>query len=523
LYSQKLQKATNRAVARLPQDVRDGFLKQAAAYHGAGKFDLAASLYEHVEKHNPEAFAATYYRALIDIEAGRLSAAASRLRRLIKKDPGSAEPNYSLGYVYQELGNWRKAVEQYQRVLEISPGRSIVMFMLSKGFEVLGRIDDAYALLRELASMPTARLRALSQIAQLRPKAVSEDERAEMNRAANDTSTPLAVRITLYFALGELLEHAKKYDEAFSAFTSGNTLRRQNLSEAIDEPQRPVIAPPSARPRKWHPEKAAQEHAASIATAKRIFTPEFLAQHQSKGDNTRAPIFVVGMPRSGSTLIEQILSSHGAVTGLGECNALWGAISNRFPYATLEPLPDHFRALAQTYLARLRGFGWEETSFVVDKMLGNYMAIGMIHLMFPNATILHSVRNPVDNCLACYRKLFKSGNETTFDLADVGAQYVRYRDMMAYWNEVLPGRVTDVVHEDFVSDPDNKIRWLITKACRLKWDENCLRFYETTRPVRTASIAQVRQPIFRTSVERWRHYESKLAPLFESLGKYGPV
>ena len=156
-------------------------------------------------------------------------------------------------------------------------------------------------------------------------------------------------------------------------------------------------------------------------------------------------------------------------------------------------------------------------------MLGNYMAIGMIHLMLPNATILHSVRDPVDNCLACFRKLFKSGNETTFDLADIGAQYVRYREMMDHWDAVLPGRIVTVRHEDLVESPDEKIRWLVTKACGLKWDDACLRFYETDRPVRTASIAQVRQPIFKSSVERWRRYEAHLGPLFEALGPYAPV
>jgi tetratricopeptide (TPR) repeat protein len=510
-------------VEPLTADVRDAFLKQATAYHSAGRFDLAAPLYEHVESHNPDALAATYFRALMDVETGRLEEARVRLRRVARSDPGSVEAQYSLGYVYQELGLWERAVEQYRRVLVLSPDRIGVKSVLAKALEILGQFDESLAILRELASTKSAHLRALCQIAQMMPGAITLEEQAEMQAAASEISNPAPVRISLHFALGELLEREKKYDAAFVAFAAGNLLRREHLDETIDEPQKPVIAPPSARPRKWHPQRAAEEHSAEIANAKRTFTREFIGQHEGLGDITRAPIFIVGMPRSGSTLIEQILSSHKDVTGLGEANALWSTVSKSYPYADQPQQPKHFRALAKTYLEKLHALGWGKSPFVVDKMLGNYMAIGMIHLMLPNATILHSVRDPVDNCLACFRKLFKSGNETTFDLADIGAQYVRYREMMDHWDAVLPGRIVTVRHEDLVESPDEKIRWLVTKACGLKWDDACLRFYETDRPVRTASIAQVRQPIFKSSVERWRRYEAHLGPLFEALGPYAPV
>jgi hypothetical protein len=151
------------------------------------------------------------------------------------------------------------------------------------------------------------------------------------------------------------------------------------------------------------------------------------------------------------------------------------------------------------------------------------MDIGLIHLMLPKAVILHSVRDPVDTCLACYRQLFETANECSYDLADIGHEYVRYREMMDHWASVLPGRVIDVSHEALVADPERQTRWLVTEACGLEWDPACLRFYETKRPVRTASVAQVRQPIFTTSVERWRRYEKHLAPLFEALGPYAPA
>jgi Sulfotransferase family len=204
---------------------------------------------------------------------------------------------------------------------------------------------------------------------------------------------------------------------------------------------------------------------------------------------------------------------------------LWRTIAGKFPLLddpAAENDPEYFRKLAEDYLARQRAAGWGKVPFLVDKMLGNYMNIGMIHLMFPKATILHSVRDPVDTCLGCFRQLFRTGNETTYDLRDVGEQYVRYRGMMAHWDAVLPGQVIDVVHEELVSDPDTKIRWLIEDACKLKWDDNCLRFHQTKRAVRTASVAQVRQPIFTGALQRWRKYAGHLGPLLEALGPYAP-
>ena len=154
-------------------------------------------------------------------------------------------------------------------------------------------------------------------------------------------------------------------------------------------------------------------------------------------------------------------------------------------------------------------------------MPDNYSEIGMIHLCLPNAVILHSVRDPVDTCLGCYKQIFVSGHETTYDLTLVGKTYVLYRRLMEHWNRVLPGRVVDVVYEKLVADPETEIRRLLT-VCGLPWDDACLRFHENQRSVRTASSSQVRQPIYKSSLQRWRRYEKHLGPLLEALGPYAP-
>lgn len=176
--------------------------------------------------------------------------------------------------------------------------------------------------------------------------------------------------------------------------------------------------------------------------------------------------------------------------------------------------------MSRAYLDAARSRGWSGDGRFVDKTLENHLRVGLIHLMFPNAVILHSQRDAADTCLACYRQLFVSGAETLYDLREIGEAYVRYRTMMDHWASVLPGRVIDVDHQALVADPDASIRWLVTEACGLDWDEACLNFHHASGAVRTASAAQVRQPMFSTSLDRWKRYERHLGPLLEALGPY---
>jgi len=512
--------------APLAPDVLEEFLKKGTELHSAGRFDEAARFYQHVRDCNPEAVAAPYFHALMDVEVGYLDQALERLRYVIRRDPKAFEAQYSLAYVFEQLGQWQQAADGYRRALAIRPGSTASRAQLAGALEVLGRLDEAITEFRKLTGDPRTRPRALLHIASIKPADISASEQDEIAAHAADPEANFGVRVGANFALGDLYERQKRYDEAFAAFATANRMRREKLTEPIDEDPKPVIEPPAARVRAENPDKIAERHANVVARNAALFTPELFEMHRGKGHDSRAPIFILGMPRSGSTLIEQILASHPKVEGLGECAALYNAVQGRFPYQPNPPDAaddrEHFRRMADDYLARLRGLGWRKAPRIIDKMLGNYMHIGMIALMFPHAIILNSVRDPVDTCFACFRKLFRTGNELTYDLADVGALYVRYRRMMAHWDAVLPGRVITVSHEELVADPERKIRWLVEEACGLKWDEACLKFHETKRPVRTASVAQVRQPIFSSSIARWRRYERHLGPLFAALGPYAP-
>ncbi len=367
---------------------------------------------------------------------------------------------------------------------------------------ILGRPEAAEAQHRALAQWPATRLWALTRLALLAPDRIADDELAEMRAASADPAADIDTRIGLAFALGEVLERRGDDESAFAAFAAGNRLQRQ------------VFA---ARP-ETDPATRLAEHAGSVDRVARQYTAEVIRRRAAQGLATAAPIFVVGMPRSGSTLIEQILSAHPDVVSLGETAELPRLLERgAFESDGAEP-----RALARRYLDRVRARGWRGVGRFVDKTLENYLHVGAIALMFPRAVILHAVRDRMDTCLSCYRQRFASGGETLYDLAEIGAEYVAYRRMIAHWDAVLPGRIIDVDHEALVADPAHQIRWLVTEACGLAWSDACLAFHAAGGAVRTASSVQVRQPIFRTSLQRWRRYAAHLAPLTQALGPYAP-
>ena len=221
------------------------------------------------------------------------------------------------------------------------------------------------------------------------------------------------------------------------------------------------------------------------------------------------------MPRSGSTLIEQILASHPDVQGLGETGVLPALAVHGYPQTAAG-----LRDLAARYLDAMRARGWDGSSRFVDKTLENYLHVGLIHLLFPNAVILHAVRDPMDTGFACYRQLFTSGNETLYDLSEIGAEYLRYRALTDHWRDILPRRMVDVAYETLVGDPDGQIPALVTEAAGLPWDPATLRFHEREGGVATASASQVRQPIYQSSVQRWRRHADRLRPLAAALGVY---
>jgi hypothetical protein len=512
--SNRTRGRASRRLEPLTSDEAEQRLGEAGAHYAAGRLSEASAAYEAVEARNPDDVRAPYSLAVIDIRQGRLVQARERLQRVVRREPGLFTAQHNLGYVSQTLGLWREAAAAYEAALALRPEAADTAFNLAAALAVLGRTDEAIDRYRVLTADPALALRALTAMTLLDASAVSEAELATLRRASADAGVDPDVRTGLLFALGEVLEARHTDEEAFAAFAAGNRLKYERLVAASNGPAGPAA----------HPKAVARDHARSVERLKALFTPDFVAANRGGGHGSARPIFIVGMPRSGSSLVEQILSSHPAVQGLGESPALAETLRRQRAYDPAQPKDrGYFRGLADAYLAEQRARGWKPGARPVDKTLESFLHVGMISLMFPRAVILHSVRDPVDTCLACYRQLFAAGNETLYDLGQIGAEYVGYRAVMDLWREVLPGRVVDVSHEVLVRDPETQIRWLVTEACGLAWDPACLDFHRTERSVRTASVAQVRQPIFTTSLQRGRRYERNLGPLFEALGPYAPT
>jgi len=398
---------------------------------------------------------------------------------------------------------WQEAADAYRHALRLNPTAAETHFSLARALTVLGRVAESSACYRALAADPSVRLRALTRLAMLDPAAINEQDLVALQSAADDPTTVSATRIEAHFALGMGLEQRGADQAAFAAFQAGNRLKHDALMAAPNRAARPDAV------------ERAHDLAARFVVDR--FDEAFLQRQLQRGSTSAAPIFVIGMPRSGSSLIEQILSSHRHVQGMGESGALSAVVDQGF---TDVERAANWRDLAEAYLGCMRQRGWNGADRFVDKTPENHLRVGAIHLMFPKSLILDSSRDPLDTCLSCYRQLFTEGNETLYDLGQIGRAYVRYRRVMEHWDRVLPGRVIRVEHEKLVADPEGQIRRLVGDACKLDWDPACLRFYESEGSVRTASAAQVRRPIFLTSIGRWARFANELEPLLNALGPY---
>jgi tetratricopeptide (TPR) repeat protein len=493
--------------ADLSTQARDvtALLNAGASCYAQGRLNEAAELYRQAAAADPKDLRPLYSLALIDIRRGRLQSARTQLRAVVDQDPNLYPAQQNLGAVCQNLNMWQEAVDAYRCALRLNPTAVETHFSLARALAVLGQVAESSACYRALSANPNVRLRALSRLAVLDPAAIDEQDLTVLQHAAEDPAAETATRIEAYFALGAGLEQRRADQAAFAALAAGNRLKHAALTASADLASRPDAA------------ERAHDDAARFVIDR--FDAALLQRGMHRGSASTAPIFVVGMPRCGSSLIEQILSSHPRVQSMGESAALSTLLDQRF---TEVERAANWNDLAEAYLGAMRQRGWQGADRFVDKTLENHLRVGIIHLMFPKSVILDSTRDPVDTCLSCYRQLFTEGNETLYDLGQIGRAYVRYRRVMEHWERVLPGRVIRVEHEKLVADPESQIRWLVSDACKLDWDPRCLDFYEAPGSVRTASAAQVRRPMFSTSIGRWARFAGELEPLFKALGPYAP-
>lgn len=433
---------------------------------------------------------------------GKHAEAAARYERALAIQPDYADAHNNLGVALAAQGKAGEAVAHYERALVLRPDLADTHNNLGVALVEQGRIAEALPHYARAIALQPANAEAHFNRAEIKTFHRGDADLAALEELAGRDGLPLKKAPLIHFALAKALEDTGDYGRAFEHLRAANDLKRSQIQ--YDEP---AVAKLFQR----------------ISS---VFDKSLFDRFQGEGDPSQVPVFVLGMPRSGSTLIEQILASHPQVHGAGELTELEraaGEVLNARECPECVPSLDGamLRRIGQTYLARLPAVAGGKVR-IVDKLPDNFLKIGLIRLALPNAKIIHTVRDPVDTCVSCYSKRFTSGQSFSYDLAELGRYYRYYNQLMAHWRAVLPaGTMLDVAYEDVVNDIEGQARRTIA-YCGLAWDDRCVGFHKTSRTVKTASAAQVRRPLFRSSLQRWRKYEAGLGPLLEELGELVP-
>ncbi|WP_207005578.1 tetratricopeptide repeat-containing sulfotransferase family protein [Trinickia mobilis] len=485
-----------RAIELKPRLV-DAYLNLAEVELSRHRHDAALRALDMLGAFAPRHPAALVARAKVFNQIERLDEALGFARQAVTLAPHSADAHNTLATVLQALGQTDEALDHFEQAAQL-PGVLAEEALVGRATLLMeaGRNDEALAAFERALEVFPGSLPALAGRADARTFTAGDADIAALEAClAEGERRSLKDRISAHFALGKAYLDIKDPARAFDHFDAGNCMKRASFT---------------------YDSVAAGQWMKRIAEA---FTPELFARLRGKGEPSELPVFIVGMPRSGTTLIEQIASSHPQVTGAGELSALRLAVegSGLFPDRVPGMTGEDAARLGRDYLSRIAPLA-RGRARIVDKMPANFLYAGLIPLILPGARIIHSRRDPVDTCLSCYTKLFSGEQQFTYNQTELGEFYRYYERLMAHWRAVLPAqRFIEVDYEAVVDDLEGEARRLID-FLGLSWDDACVRFHENDRVVRTASVNQVRQPIYKTSKGRWRAYADRLSPLLAALG-----
>ena len=500
---EEAERAYRTALADMPNDP-ETLDNLALALKDLDRLDEAVELLRRALAIEARSVKIHVHYASVLIDQKKVDEAGAAAERAVALDPDSYDALNLLGRVAFERGALDAALAHYRSALSIKPDLADACNNMGNALKELGHLADARAAFLKALELDATLTGVYVNLADSTTFAVDDPYLAAMQAlAAQQDGLSATDRMHLDFALAKAFADLREYRRSFGHLLRGNAGKRATIK---------------------------YDEAAAMALFDRIeaaFTPELIAAKSGLGDPSGVPIFVLGMPRSGTTLVEQILASHPLVHGAGELKTFNDVVDTvRGPDGAVLPFPEFvpaleaapIRTIGAHYLAQIGALA-PEASHITDKMPSNYYFAGLIHLALPNARIIHTVRDPVDTCLSCFSKLFTAEQSHTYDLGELGRYYRRYQQLMAHWRRVLPaGRILDVRYEDVVADLQGQARQIIAH-CGLEWDPRCLAFHTTKRPVRTASATQVRQPIYRSAIGRWRVYEEFLGPLLTELAE----
>jgi tetratricopeptide (TPR) repeat protein len=473
-----------------------------------GRDDDAVLLLEHCLQLAPGFRAARQQYALMLNRAGRPAEALQQVESLLRAEPRHPAYRNLKAVILCHVGDYEPAIALYESMLAERPAQPKMWLSFGHALKTAGHTARAIAAYRRALELEPGFGEASWSLANLKTFRFEEAEVEAMRAQLARADLPAPERLQFEFALAKALEDRGQYEASFEHYLEGNRLRRATVSYN------------------------AQDNHDRVRRSKELLSAEFFRDRAGWGETASGPIFVLGLPRAGSTLIEQILSSHSQVEGtmeLPEINSLARGLrrmaeSPREGYLGVlaEQDADTLRALGRSYLERTRVHRRTDAPFFIDKMPNNFQHIGLIHLALPNARIVDARRHPLACCLSAFKQHFARGQNFSYELGELGRFYRDYVELMAHYDAVLPGRIHRVHYEAMVDDTEAEVRRLL-EFCGLPFESGCLRFYENERAVRTASSEQVRKPIYREGKDHFRHYARWLGPLEDALGDVLPA
>jgi tetratricopeptide (TPR) repeat protein len=452
-------------------------------------------------------FEPNYKRARLDFvhvlhKRQKFHMALEQANLLLESDPQNANLKIGLGNAQQATGDFAAAIETFESVLHENKDNYSIYLTLGHALKTMGRVDDAIQAYRKSYQIKPDFGDAFWSLANLKTYRFLADERQQMREQEASATTAIVDKIHFCFALGKDLEDSGQFDEAFSFFARGNKLK--NEQDRYDSKSLDI----------------------SFEIQKKTFDAAFFDQNKQVGCPAADPIFIVGLPRAGSTLLEQILSSHSQVDGtmelaniIGLAHRLSGRLASqdtpKYPGILSELSADELRKMGELYIEETKHHR-QGSTFFIDKMPNNFRHIALIKLILPNAKIIDARRHPMSCCFSGFKQLFGEGQQFSYDLTDIGHYYRSYVELMDHWDKALPGHILRVQYEDVVADLETQVRRILD-FCGLEFEQGCIDFYRNKRAVRTPSSEQVRQPIYQSGLEQWRNYETHLGPLKQAL------
>ncbi|MFT3726670.1 MAG: sulfotransferase [Terricaulis sp.] len=468
-----------------------------------GRSEDAESLFGRCLELEPGFTAARHNYATVLHRQNKSAAALTQIDILLGGD--AASPTYLnlRAAVLSRIGDFDAALPLFDAVLQKAPKHPRIWMSYGHALKSAGRVEEGIAAYRKSIALAPGFGEPYWSLANLKTFRFADADVMAMEAALGREHLTGEDHYHLHYALGKAYEDRADYARSFEHYEAGAQSRKRDFRYDADE------------------------RTATMRRAKAFFSAEFLKAREHQGAPARDPIFIVGLPRAGSTLIEQILSSHSQVEGTMELSDI-GALARkiggasradalRYPEALATMSAAELRALGESYLETTKVQRRTSKPFFIDKMPNNFQHIGFIHLILPNAKIIDARRHPMAGCFAAFKQHFARGQHFSYDLTDLGRYYADYVELLAHFDRVLPGRVHQVTYERMVDDTEGEIRRLLD-YCELSFEASCLRFYENDRAIRTPSSEQVRRPIFSDAVEHWRCYESWLGPLKSALG-----